>query len=100
MRSTDKAAGQEGEELSLVKSRSGQTGLLNRDMKLYLLTHEYEDEFSEKIKFIGIFSSVELAESAINRLRVQPGFREHPEGFEISEQSLDLVGWQEGFDKW
>ncbi len=69
-------------------------------MKMYLLTHEYEDEFGEKIKFIGIFSTVEMAENVIMSLKPKPGFCDHPEGFEISEQTLDLVGWQEGFDKW
>jgi hypothetical protein len=53
-----------------------------------------------EIKFIGVFSTVEMAENVIKRLEPKAGFCDHPEGFEISEQILDLVGWQEGFDKW
>lgn len=46
---------------------------------------------------LGIHGSRELAERHQERARLLPGFRDHPEGFEISEYALDKDEWNEGF---
>jgi hypothetical protein len=50
-------------------------------------------------KRIGIYSSHAKAEAALSQVKDQPGFRDFPEGFSISEWFVDpeRVGWPEGF---
>lgn len=65
---------------------------------VYALYHEYEPRpWVDKIKLIGMYSTQAQAERALARVRDQPGFRDHQEGFEISEVRLDRDGWTEGF---
>ncbi len=65
---------------------------------LYLLWHTYEKESGcEDIKLIGIYSSEERAKEALEKVRVQPGFRDYPDGFEIYEDELNMTDWREGF---
>jgi hypothetical protein len=61
----------------------------------YLLQHERPD--TGDVKVIGIYSSRESAAAAIERLRTQPGFRDHPDGFAIDRYALDRDHWSEGF---
>jgi len=61
----------------------------------FLLQHERPD--TEDVKIIGIYSSPESAEAAIERLRTQPGFRDHPNGFAIDPYPLDRDHWADGF---
>lgn len=65
---------------------------------LYVLWHVYELDplEEEESKLIGVYSSEEKARDAIARLRVQPGFRDYPNGFEIRPRALD-DDWKEGF---
>jgi len=62
----------------------------------------------EDVKLIGVYRSLEAARSAADRLRIQPGFREHPQivdpqedtdeqGFHIGEYRLDKDHWSEGY---
>lgn len=65
---------------------------------VYVLQHEYEtDGGGDNVKFIGVYSSRERAEAAVERLRDQPGFSSYPEGFCIDEYKLDRDHWAEGF---
>jgi hypothetical protein len=61
-------------------------------------THEFEDGH-EDVKSIGIFSTRANAEIALDRVRDKPGFRDYPDGFDISEHEVDsdYLGWQEGY---
>jgi hypothetical protein len=43
------------------------------------------------------FLTTQMAVAAITRLRVQPGFRDYPDGFEIVVHELDHDEWTEGF---
>ena len=65
---------------------------------VYLLhhVHEFEDGH-EDFKMIGVFSTEQRAKDALGLVKDQPGFRECPEGFEISEAELDTMEWLEGF---
>jgi hypothetical protein len=62
----------------------------------------------EDVKLIGAYRSVETAHSAVERLRIQPGFSDHPrivdplegddvQGFQIDEYPLDKDHWSEGY---
>ena len=63
--------------------------------RVYVLQHENPE--TEDVKFIGVYSSEPLAEAAINRLKVQPGFRKFRNGFAIDHYELDADHWTEGF---
>jgi hypothetical protein len=62
----------------------------------------------ENIKFIGVYRSADLAQAAVDRLKMQPGFCDSPRvvdpmidsderGFYIDEYELDKDHWTEGF---
>jgi hypothetical protein len=46
---------------------------------------------------IGIYRSEEAARAAIDRVKDQLGFRAFPQGFVVSEYTLDNDHWTEGF---
>ena len=52
---------------------------------------------TEDVKFIGVYSTRNKAESAVSRLRKVKGFKDHPDRFVIDEYPLDKDHWQEGF---
>ncbi len=64
---------------------------------IYVLQHLREDDLSEDVKFIGVFSSKEKAELAIKELSSQPGFRGYESGFSVDEYTIDEFEWREGF---
>jgi hypothetical protein len=76
---------------------------------VYVVLHSYEDERpGEHVKMIGVYSTRNLAEAAVERLRVQPGFKDYPllvdptseqsdNGFHIDEYVVDCDYWTEGF---
>ena len=66
-------------------------------MSVFLAWHTRVDADSEDSKLLGVYSSEAAAQAAINRLRYKPGFRNYPDGFEVSEHELDRDGWTEGF---
>jgi hypothetical protein len=69
--------------------------------RIYLLEHfKSDDEYHERPRFIGVYREGAVAQAAIARLRPLPGFRDHPDGFDISECTLDETGWTEGFISW
>lgn len=62
----------------------------------------------EDVKLIGVYRSCMAARAAIERLKVQPGFCDHPRlvdpqtdneisGFCLDEYELDKDHWKEGF---
>lgn len=65
---------------------------------VYELMHVHEfDEDEDDAKLIGCYRTEEAAQAAISRLLLQPGFRDHPEGFSIGAYELDVDHWVEGF---
>jgi len=58
--------------------------------------HVLEDG-EESMKLIGVYSSQEAAQRAVDRLKLQPGFRDTPEGFSIDPYSLDEDNWTDGY---
>lgn len=66
--------------------------------KVYLLEHvRSDDEYGDDAKAIGIYRSEESARAAIARLSDRPGFRDHPNGWNIDCYQLDQDHWEEGF---
>ena len=66
--------------------------------RVFVLQHERElGADVNEVKFIGVYSSKGEAEDAVERLRGQPGFRDHPDGFCIDGYDLNRDGWPEGF---
>ena len=73
---------------------------------LHMLPDEIED-----VKTIGIYSSRETAEAAVDRLKHQPGFQDlpnlvdeadfsrpgTPEGFYIDAYEIDSDHWESGY---
>ena len=68
---------------------------------VYKVDHVYEVDDIEEVKFIGVFSSMEKAQEVVNKLILQPGFRDYPvDAFQINETKIDRIGWSEGFCSW
>jgi homoserine kinase type II len=64
---------------------------------VYVVQHSYEHAGRDEVKFIGVYSTRQSAEAAVERTRKLPGFREHPDDFHIDEYALDEDSWTEGF---
>ena len=64
---------------------------------VFILQHSYELDNYDETKLIGVYSTKEQAELAINRLKEMNGFKYYPDAFEISEYELDKDHWIEGF---
>ena len=64
---------------------------------VFVLQHSHDLDGCDETKFIGVYRTRETADAAIARLRAQPGFRMHPDGFSIDGYDLDMDHWTEGF---
>ncbi|WP_286776771.1 DUF7336 domain-containing protein [Sphingobacterium sp. UBA2074] len=67
---------------------------------VFLLWHTHFDkelDGGEDVKLIGVYSSRELAENTLEKMSKVAGFKDQPEGFEISEYSVDKDHWTSGF---
>ena len=63
--------------------------------RLFVLLHSLPE--TGKVKVVGIYSSREMAENALERTRVLPGFAEEPQGFSIETYEIDKDHWPRGF---
>jgi hypothetical protein len=67
-------------------------------MEVFLLWHVHKfPDGEEDEKLIGVYSSRELAEQARERVSLQLGFRDAPDGFLIDPYKLDEDHWTEGY---
>ncbi|RYZ70109.1 MAG: hypothetical protein EOP09_06585 [Proteobacteria bacterium] len=64
---------------------------------VFLVFHTRDEMDESDVKLIGVFSRREAAQHAVDTLRVKPGFRDFPSGFEINEYIIDRMEWMEGF---
>jgi hypothetical protein len=65
---------------------------------VYVVLHVHEiADGAEDTKLIGVYESHAAATEAVSRLRKQPGFKDHPEGFTIDAYELNKDHWTEGF---
>lgn len=64
---------------------------------VFVLQHSYEIDGHDETKFIGVYSTQEQADQAINRLKDQPGFRDKLDSFHVSEYEINKDHWTEGY---
>ncbi len=65
-------------------------------MEVFLVYHINKLN-DEDFKLIGVYSSNENAEKAIQKTMLLPGFVISPDSFLIDKYNLDEDHWQEGF---
>lgn len=68
--------------------------------KIFVVCHLDQETMDddEQEKQVGVYSTNERAEQAIERLRDKPGFRDFPERWFIHELTLDQDSfWMDGF---
>ncbi|WP_040508328.1 hypothetical protein [Leptospira wolffii] len=67
-------------------------------MVVFELLHYYErDDNEEDWKRLGVFSTEEKVEDAMNHYLNLPGFRDHQNGFHINRIEIDNLEWTSGF---
>lgn len=65
---------------------------------VWLAWHEAESDGGKALKLLGVFSTRERAEAAVDGRRGKPGFADHPDGFEVASCVIDRdVAWLDGF---
>lgn len=65
---------------------------------VFLLWHTHvQPTGDEDGKLIGVYASRSDADRAQERAAILPGFRVHPDGFEIAEYIVGQDHWAEGF---
>lgn len=64
---------------------------------VYVVHHVHLMDDEEDVKLIGVYATEPLAEEAVERLRVQPGFCDTPEGFSIDRYTLNQDHWTAGY---
>ena len=64
---------------------------------VFILQHSYELDGIEHTKLIGAYSSQPEVDLAIERLRKQPGFCDHPDDFFSELYEFNQDHWAEGF---
>jgi len=66
---------------------------------VFLVKHVQKQGFAgrEVTRIIGIYSSRELAEEAVSRLKLAPGFRDSLPGFSIDQYEKNTDHWVDGF---
>ncbi len=67
-------------------------------MEVFLLQHVHVHENGEEdVSLIGVYSTSENAENALQRAKKLPGYRDAPDGFCIDCYRLDEDHWTEGY---
>lgn len=64
---------------------------------VYILSHIRNEDELDGYKIIGIFSSEVTARRALSTVKDKPGFRDHPNGFNVDGYELDKIFWGDGF---
>ncbi|EFB74874.1 DUF7336 domain-containing protein [Subdoligranulum variabile] len=66
--------------------------------EVYVLQHSYAlQNGCDETKLLGVFSSEDKAQQAIEMYRTLPGFCEHSQDFHLDKYLLDERYWTEGF---
>ena len=65
---------------------------------IHLLWHIHDLGDEEDWKFIGVYSSSDNVQAAIQRVTRLPGFSDSPDRFRVEEVALDEDQWKEGFE--
>jgi hypothetical protein len=67
------------------------------NMVVFLLVHQRDEGDPSTVKIIGIYSSRDSGEQAIERARALPGFTDAPDSFCLDPYELDADYWTTGF---
>jgi len=71
---------------------------MTEPVTIWLAWHERDSDGASELKLLGVFSTRERAEAAVDARRGKPGFVDHPDGFEIASRVLDRdTEWIDGF---
>lgn len=73
-----------------------------KDKIVYLIHHtsiNRDNDDDENVKLIGVFSSKKNAIEAIEKLKLQPGFKDEIDNFSTDEYTVNEICWSEGFIK-
>ena len=62
---------------------------------MFVVLHDPPE--SGRVKVIGIYSSLERADAAMERARLLPGFLKEPDAFVIHRYEPDKDHWPRGF---
>lgn len=66
--------------------------------EVYVLQHSYAlQNGCDETKMLGVFSSAEKAQEAIEIYKTLPGFCEHPQDFHLDKYLVDERCWAEGY---
>ncbi|MER1974339.1 MAG: phosphotransferase, partial [Psychrobacter alimentarius] len=70
---------------------------------VFVLEHAlYKDDDKnndvEGYKLIGVFATEQQAQTAMSQLKMQPGFKDYPNGFHIDAYPLGQINWSQGFN--
>jgi hypothetical protein len=72
--------------------------MMDLPVRVFVLEHVHvHDDGEEDYKLIGVYSTREGAQQAIDRLKLKPGFCDGPEGFSINAHVLDEGSWTSGY---
>lgn len=64
---------------------------------VFILQHVSKEMANENVKLIGVYSSLQEAEAAIERLKSKPGFLNATTDFHIDKYEINKDHWAEGF---
>jgi hypothetical protein len=64
---------------------------------VYKVDHSYELNQCDETKFIGVFSSYDMAQQIVEEYKKLPGFKDHPNDFYIQDYDINVSEWREGF---
>ena len=64
---------------------------------VYLVWHSHDLEQETELKVLGVYSTEGKAEQRVTRAKAEPGFRDFPDQFFISEYELDEDLWIDGY---
>lgn len=64
---------------------------------VYILWHGDDLDEGPDAKLLGVYSTEEAATARIERAKLLPGFRDHPDAFAVSRYQLDRDELIEGY---
>lgn len=64
------------------------------------MSHEWYDGEFDYVNHLGYYSSMEKAEEAKEKYKMQEEFKDDLNGFGIDEYEIDVQEWLEGFFTW
>ena len=71
---------------------------MNNLKKIYFLDFVYEfEDGHDDIKLLGVFSSKKNAKLALEKIKANPEYKKITKYIVISEDSMETLGWEDGY---